>query len=127
MPRCESASAMKQPEYQQKLREGPVMVFTVRPNGDFAMGRSLLQWFIYSVAISAFVAIVCGTTLSRGAAHALIFHTAWIVAFLGYAAAHVQFSIWWGRSWLTTVKNLIDGVIYGGVTAATFTWLWPHA
>ena len=37
-----------------------------------------------------------------------------------------QMSIWYRRSWVVTLKNTIDGLIYGCLTAAVFAWLWPR-
>ena len=37
----------------------------------------------------------------------------------------IQASIWYMRSWGTTGRYMLDGFIYGVVTAATFGWLWP--
>jgi len=33
--------------------------------------------------------------------------------------------IWYGQPWKAVVKDVIDGLIYGLVTASVFTWLWP--
>jgi hypothetical protein len=30
-----------------------------------------------------------------------------------------------GRPWSATIKELIDGLIYGMMTAGAFGWLWP--
>ena len=37
-----------------------------------------------------------------------------------------QDSIWYKKKWSTTVKNTIDGLIYGLLTGGTFGWLWPN-
>jgi len=37
-----------------------------------------------------------------------------------------QMSIWYRRSWCTTIKTTIDGLIFAGLTAGTFGWLWPR-
>jgi len=36
-----------------------------------------------------------------------------------------QMSIWYRRSWSTTLKATLDGVIYGLLTGGAFGWLWP--
>src|SRR5881398_3695080 len=41
-----------------------------------------------------------------------------VTAFVGYALALWQMSIWYGRAWLATIKATIDSVIYALVTAA---------
>lgn len=126
LPRCDSMADMKSPEFTAKLDRGPVALMTVFPTGQIKMGKSLVLWFLYSVAISVFVAVMCMYTIHPGAACHRICGIAGITAFLGYTAAIWQFSIWWGRSWATTIRGSIDGAIYAAVTVATFCWLWPH-
>ena len=36
-----------------------------------------------------------------------------------------QISIWYHRSWATTIRSTIDGLIYAALTAGFFGWLWP--
>ena len=45
---------------------------------------------------------------------------------MGYALAQGQESIWHSRSWGTTLRNTLDGLIYGLLTAGTFGWMWPQ-
>jgi hypothetical protein len=35
-------------------------------------------------------------------------------------------SIWLQRSWCTTAKATLDGLLYAALTAGTFGWLWPR-
>jgi hypothetical protein len=49
-----------------------------------------------------------------------------VAAFLGYAGALWQMSIWYRRAWSTTIKATVDGLIYALLTAGTFGWLWPR-
>jgi hypothetical protein len=46
-------------------------------------------------------------------------------AFVGYSLALWQFSIWYHRSWTTTIKATVDGLIYALLTGAALAWLWP--
>ena len=46
-------------------------------------------------------------------------------AILAYCAALIPRSIWFGHPWGATVKECLDGVVYGLLTAGTFGWLWP--
>jgi hypothetical protein len=126
LPRCDSMADMKSPEFAEKLRQGPVMIFTVLPNGKMDMGKSLVLWFAYSVVISLLAAVLCCHTTMPGASYHHVFGVVGLAAFLGYAVALWQASIWWGRSWVSTVKATVDGAIYAAVTAGTFGWLWPH-
>ena len=48
LPGCKNPSEMNTPEFKQKMTEGPVMILTVRPNGQWGMSKALLQWFMES-------------------------------------------------------------------------------
>jgi hypothetical protein len=125
MPRPASPQAMRSPEFQEKLRQGPVALMTVYPNGPFAMGPSLAMWFAYCLVVGVFAAYVAGRALAPGAEYLQVFRFAGTTAFLGYSAALWQNSIWMKRSWSATLKSTFDGLVYGLLTAGTFGWLWP--
>lgn len=116
----------RSPDFTAKLEQGPNVLITVLPRGGFNMGKNLLQWFIYLLVISLFCAYVAGRALPSGADYLQVFRFAGVTAFLGYSAALWQNSIWWSRSWVTTAKSTIDGLIYGLLTAGAFGWLWPR-
>jgi hypothetical protein len=90
------------------------------------MTRSLAQWFVFLIVVGIFVALVTGQTLPIGTAYPRVFKVAGIVAFIGYSLALCELSIWYRRSWSLTLKAALDGVIYAGLTAGTFGWLWPR-
>ena len=123
VPRCDSRADLRTPEFKAKMQSGPVFMATFM-KGDMAMGRSMLLWFVYLLAISYFAAYVGAhaSILSPAGAHSR--RLIGITAFLGYGGALCQASIWYRRSWGTTIRSLIDSVIYAAVTAATITWLW---
>ena len=52
---------------------------------------------------------------------------AWLgmAAFLAYGLGTLSNGIWKGQPWSMTIKEAIDGLIYGLLTAGTFGWLWP--
>ncbi len=113
------------PAWQAKFAEGPVAMFTVSTHGSIKMGKQMGQWFGYCVIVSALVAYVAGTTLSAGTAGMKVFQVTATVAVLAYAGAAASQSIWFGQPWSRTTKDLLDGVIYGHITAGIFAWLWP--
>lgn len=45
------------------------------------------------------------------------------MAILRYAVRRLSDSIWKGVSWRITAGFVIDGIIYGSVTAGTIGWL----
>ena len=125
MPHAGTASAMKDPQFQEKMNRGPVAMMTVYPSGQASMGSSLVQWFLYALLVSLFAAYVGGRALGPGAPYMEVFRFTGTVAFAGYALALLQQSIWFKRKWSTTIKSVFDGLIYGLLTAGMFGWLWP--
>ena len=125
VPRAANMADMKTPEFQEKLTRGPVLMMTVLPNGPYGMGKALGLWFVYSLVISYFAAYIAGRALAPGANYLEVFRFAGATAFIGYAAALWQMSIWYNRSWAMTIKSTFDGLIYACLTAGTFGWLWP--
>ena len=117
---------MKSPEFIARMNEGPVMIMTVMPNGQFAMGRNLAMWFVYCVVVGTFAAYAAGRSLAPGVAYMRVFEMVTVVAFVGYALALWQTTIWYHRAASTTFKLTIDGLIYALLTAGVFGWLWPR-
>lgn len=115
------------PEMIDKFKQGPVGTITVIPSGPPAMGKNLVQWFLYCVLISFFVAYIATFSLEPGTPYLTVFRLTGTVAVVGYAFSSITNSIWKGTSWATTAKFIVDGIIYGLVTAGTFGWLWPAA
>jgi hypothetical protein len=126
VPRPASMQDMKSPEFAEKMKKGPVMMLTVFPSGPTSMGRNLGMWFVYLLVISTFAAYIASRALPMGAHYLQVFRFAGATAFIGYAAALWQMSIWYRRAWSITIKSTIDGLIYGMLTAGTFGWLWPR-
>ncbi len=125
IPYAGSAKAMGQPEWIEKATQGPNAFLTVSPSGVPSMGKSLAQWFVYSVVVGIFAAYVAGAALAPGAAYLAVFRYVGTVAFAGYALALPQVSIWYRRNWGMTLKTMFDGLVYASVTAGVFGWLWP--
>jgi hypothetical protein len=126
IPRAASMKDMKSPEFKEKMRQGPVAVLTVMPNGPITMGRSLGQWFVFLIVVSIFAAYIAGRTLPAGTPYPKVFQIVGATAFIGYSLALCELSIWYRRSWSLTLKSVFDGLIYGLLTAGTFGWLWPR-
>ncbi len=125
VPACTSSKERKEAAFKEKLSKGPVLFMTVMQSGEFKMGGSLIQWFIYCVVVGMFAAYTSGHALGAGANYLSVFRIAASTAFAGYALALFQHSIWYKRSWKTTFKSVFDGLIYALLTAGVFGWLWP--
>jgi hypothetical protein len=124
-PYAGSSAEMKSPEFRKKMEEGPWLIATVaRNSGSF--GTSLAMWFAYAVLMSLFAAYLAGRALGPGAVYLDVFRFAGTTAFAGYSLALLQNSIWYKRNWGSTLKSVLDGLIYALLTAGTFGWLWPR-
>lgn len=126
MPRAFSSQEIRSPEFAEKLKKGPVMILTVLPNGPMSMGTNLVLWFLYSAVVGLLAAYVAGRALASSATYLDVFRFVGTTAFIGYAVALWQMSIWYKRAWTTTIKATVDGLIYALLTAGVFGWLWPH-
>jgi hypothetical protein len=126
VPRAGSMEEMKSAEYQERVAKGPMLVMTVFPNGPMAMGRTMSQWFVYSLVVSVIAGYVGGRALDSGATYLQVFRFVGVTAFCCYSLALWQFAIWYRRSTLTTIKSTIDGLLYALLTAGAFGWLWPR-
>jgi hypothetical protein len=102
-----SAAAMKDPAFLEKLKAGPRVMMTVMPGGEITMGPQFIQWFLFSVLIGITAAYISGRAL-------------------GYSLAAWPMSIWYKRSWGTTLRLSLDGLIYALLTGGFFGWLWPR-
>ncbi len=125
LPHANDFREMGTPEFVEKTKRGPVAFLTVFPNEPFAMGKSLTQWFVYSLIVGAFAGYAAGIGLGPGAEGGEVFRLVGAVSFAGYALGVAQASIWWGRRWVYTLGAIADGAAYALVTAGLFAWLWP--
>jgi hypothetical protein len=89
------------------------------------MGKSMGLWLVYLLVVSWVVAYLAGRTLAPGADYLAVFRVTGTVAFLAYAGAKPSDSIYFFHSWSSTIKNMIDGLLYGLLTGGFFGWLWP--
>jgi len=117
---------MKSPAIVEKYKQGPVGMMTVLPSGPPAMTKFLGLWFAYCLIIGFFVAYLTARTVAPGAHYLAVFRVAGTAAFLAYGLGHLSNAIWKGQMWGATIKEVIDGLVYGLLTAGTFGWLWPR-
>jgi hypothetical protein len=126
IPRPSTREEMRSPAFAERVKQGPVVVFTVMPSQTMSMGRNLILWLLYCIVVSALAAYIAGRALPPGAPYRQVFRFAGATAFIAYSVALWQMSIWYRRAWTTTIKASVDGVIYAALTAAAFGWLWPR-
>lgn len=124
-PYSTSMKEMSTPAMVEKFKRGPVGMLQLRKTGMPSMGPFLVQWFVFSLVVSLFVAYVCSRTLMAGVDYLGVFRVAGVVAFLGYAGPEATRSIWGGQPWGATLRNYFDGLVYALATAGVFAALWP--
>jgi len=74
---------MKSPEFIEKMKQGPVAVLTVMPNGRICIGRPLAQWFAFLIVVGIFVAYIASRTLPLGASYRHLFQIVGATMFIG--------------------------------------------
>jgi hypothetical protein len=124
-PFCPDPSALKDPEKKARWEQGPYGTLTVwagKPN----MPRNLILTFLFFLLANVFVAYLASRTVPMTAEYLDVFRVTGVAAILAYCFAFIPNAIWFGRSLRSVVTDVIDGVIYGLLTAGIFAWLWPE-
>jgi hypothetical protein len=114
------------PEQRAEAQKGPAAFMLVRNPSTFSLGKTLGIFFFYQLVVAIFVGYLTGVCRGVGTPSMEVFRVAGTAGFMAFAFRTVPDSIWYGRPWRATFKEMIDGLIYGLLMAATFAWLWPH-
>jgi hypothetical protein len=117
---------MNTPAMIEKYKQGPVGMMSVMPNGPVVLPKFLAEWFGYCLLVGVFVAYLAGHTVPPGANYLAVYRVTGTAAFLAYGLGHLSDGIWKGQTWSTTIKEVVDGLVYALLTAGTFGWLWPR-
>lgn len=125
-PHAGSKDAWKDPAFQGKVAAGPTGFLILRAPGRPTMGKSLGLYLLYTLGVSFMVGYIAVHTLPAGAPYLPVFRVVGAVATLAYAAGLAPGAIWFSRSWGSTAREMLDGLVFGLVTAGVFGWLWPR-
>jgi hypothetical protein len=123
LPHCADQVALKDPDMQQKFKDGPLAFITVVPSRLPVMGPKLGLMFACNVLVAVVCAYFVSRTAAPGADYLAIFRISGAVAFVAYGMAYVQESIWFGRPWSATIKTFLDALIYSLLVGGAFGWL----
>jgi hypothetical protein len=126
LPHCADHKDMGKPEMLAKYEEGPIAFLVINPNGPPAVGASLGKWFVFTVVVAFMAAYLASRTLAPGTHYLQVFRVVGAVTFLTYGFGSISNSIWMGKPWGSTFKDLADSLIYGLLSAGVFGWLWPR-
>jgi len=124
-PHCKDGKAMQSPEMQKKFEQGPLGTLWIKKPGKIQLGPFLLKWILYTLVVSTLCAYLAGFMLLPGADYMRVFRVVAIAGWLAYSWQAPSDSIWKGKPWSSTFREMVDGLVYGLITAGTFGWLWP--
>lgn len=127
LPFVMDPSKRNDPAVVKRYNDGPVAMITMMRNGVPAMGKYLLQWFVFCFLVSFATAYIARNTLSFGADGLSVLRLTGTVAFLAYGFGYFQDSIWKGIPWPISLRGLFDSLLYALATGFIFRALWPEA
>jgi len=113
------------PEQRAEMHRAPMALLLLRNPATFNVGKILTLWFFYAIVISIFVGYLTGLARPAGTPYLEVFRVAGAAAVLAYTFRTIPEGIWFGKPWRIVFKEMIDGTIYGLLTAGAFGWLWP--
>jgi hypothetical protein len=124
MKATDKAAAKK--TWMERYAKGPVGVIHAGTPGTMSMGKMLAQVFVLYLVVSFFAAYIASHALFQGAPYLKVFQVVGATSFVAYGMGSFMDSIWFSKSWRSTWLNVLDSLIYCGLTAGTFGWLWPR-
>lgn len=127
IPHCKDMKDMTTPEMMNKYQQGPVMHFTILPNGTPNMGKYLGMWFLWTLVIATVVAWLTAKVYGLAVPALGAAKLAAVLTFIAHGFGTVTESIWMGRPWGSSAKYLLDAALYAAGTFGVFLWLWPSA
>jgi energy-coupling factor transporter transmembrane protein EcfT len=124
-PYCKDSKAMKDAEWKRKMEAGPSGMLVLFKPGPPSMGLSMVLYLVQCLVVSLFVAYLAGHVLAPGTEYLQVFRVVGTAGILAWVGALPTAAIWFGRSWSSICKEILDGIVYGLLMAGIFGWLWP--
>ncbi len=124
-PRCSSNEEMRDPAFLEKYNRGPKGFLIVAADGPMNMGKTMGTSSAYNLVVTVLVAYVASIALPASADGMQVFRLVSTVAFLAHGSALGWAPIWFGRTWGSTLRELMDALLYGLATGGIFLALWP--
>ena len=126
-PHCSDKQQMKDPAWVKRWEDGPSGFLVVRKSGPMNMGKSMGISFLHNLFVALLIAYLASVMLPAGADYMIVFRVVSTAAFLAFSGAVALNSIWFEQSWSSSIKHMVDGLVYALLVAGIFAWLWPAA
>jgi hypothetical protein len=104
VPRPSSTEDMRSPEFAEKMKQGPVLIFTVRPQRPSLDAQESDPLVPLLRRRRVFAAYIVGRALPPGTPYPRVFQLVGAAVSVGYVLALWQMSIWYHR-WTTSIKG----------------------
>ena len=125
LPHCADFSQMKDPQFIERMNQGPVGFLTIAQNGLPKMGKLMFKQFLFFLIGATLIAYVVSMASPADMTYMERFRLTSAVAFLAFGYGVIPEGIWYGRKCSTILKFLGDALLYALVVAGVFGWLWP--
>lgn len=124
-PDFRTREAMESEKVKKALEEGPVGHLSIwQP--PLTMGGKLAGAFVVHLVVSTLIAYLASIVLPTTAESARVFRVVGTAGILAYCFSFIPNAIWFGAYKRTILASIIDGVVYGLITATIFAWRWPY-
>jgi hypothetical protein len=104
--------------------EGPSGALFIVTPGPMSMGAMMGKQFFFFLVVNLLLADIGHHIMTPVSRYLYVFKVIGSIAFMTYALGSIPESIWFGRPWKSAVLQAFDSLLYAGVTAGTFGWLW---
>jgi len=126
LPCTHDNAEWKSEAFLDRYKRGPwatLNVFPARPNMGKNLGLTLLMFFV----VSFLIAYLGSSVMAPGTEYMKVFQVTGTAAILAYTFGGMANGIWFGKQTAWVLRDIIDALIYAGITAGMFAWLWPGA
>jgi hypothetical protein len=123
-PYCIDMKEMATDEMREKWEKGPAGFLYVLPRGLPNMGKRMGITITYQLVVNLFIAYIASVALAPTDGFLEVFRFVGTVGVLAHSAGGIPHAIWFGRSFSSTAKEVLDGVAYGLITGLVFAALW---
>jgi hypothetical protein len=122
---CIMPAEMKDPEKKARWEAGPHGVLRVYPQPN--MGKNLGLVFLFYLVVGIFAGYIGTLACPVGTHYGTVFRVVGTAAIACHVLGAVPNAIFMGRTCRSVLMDVIDGAVYGVLTAGVFGWLWPTA